>query len=101
MEKRRPTYDLASLKVSLGDPDTMAISTTARRDALELGYSLTQVASVVRSIETKHFYKSMTTYADPRVWQDVYHVPDGELLLYVNFQADTVAEFRMVSFKEL
>jgi motility quorum-sensing regulator/GCU-specific mRNA interferase toxin len=29
--------------------------------------------SVVASLSRREFYKSMTTYFDHRVWQDVYH----------------------------
>jgi motility quorum-sensing regulator / GCU-specific mRNA interferase toxin len=46
------------------------------------------------------FQKSMTTFADHRVWQDVYHVQDNGLRLYIKFQADVVTEFRVMSFKE-
>ena len=48
------------------------------------------------------FYKSMTTNADHRVWQDVYHVPvpDEDMVLYVKLQADVITEFRVMSFKE-
>lgn len=46
------------------------------------------------------FVRSMTTFADHRVWQDVYHVPARDLLLYVKFQADGVTEFTVMSFKE-
>jgi motility quorum-sensing regulator/GCU-specific mRNA interferase toxin len=46
------------------------------------------------------FFKSMTTFADTRVWQDAYHVPDRGLTLYVKFQGDIVTEFKVVSFKE-
>ena len=42
----------------------------------------------------------MTTLADHRTWQDVYHVPTDNLVLYVKFQADVVTEFRVMSFKE-
>ncbi|CAN7699332.1 type II toxin-antitoxin system MqsR family toxin [Rhizobium sp. LjRoot254] len=49
---------------------------------------------------SKMFQKSMTTYADHRVWQDVYFVPAGDVILYVKFQADIVTEFTLVSFKE-
>lgn len=55
---------------------------------------------VVGSIERKMFYKSMTTFADHRVWQDVYHVPARGLVLYVKFQADVMTEFTVMSFKE-
>lgn len=46
------------------------------------------------------FFKWMTTFSDHRVWQDVYHVPARDLILYVKFQADIITEFRVMSFKE-
>lgn len=46
------------------------------------------------------FYKSMTTFADHRVWQDIYHVPTRRMMLYVKFQADVVTEFTATSFKK-
>jgi motility quorum-sensing regulator/GCU-specific mRNA interferase toxin len=55
---------------------------------------------VIGSIERKMFFKSMTTVADHRVWQNVYHVPARGLVLYVKFQADVVTEFTVMSFKE-
>jgi motility quorum-sensing regulator/GCU-specific mRNA interferase toxin len=47
-----------------------------------------------------HFYKSMTSIADARLWQDVYHVPSSAGVLYVKFTADVVFEFLLLSFKE-
>ena len=38
MEKRRPTYDLDAIKVAIGSVDTLAITTTALRNAVELGF---------------------------------------------------------------
>ena len=51
-------------------------------------------------MQRSHFYKSMTAYADHRVWQDVYHVPSPDGVLYVKFTADLVTEFLLLSFKE-
>ncbi|RWP59908.1 type II toxin-antitoxin system MqsR family toxin [Mesorhizobium sp.] len=79
MEKRRPTYDLDAIKAELGSVD---------------------IVEVIGSITQKMFVKSMTTFADDRVWQDVYHVPARELVLYVKFQADVVTGFTVMSFKE-
>lgn len=42
----------------------------------------------------------MTSFADHRVWQDVYHVPSEQGALYVKFTADAVTEFLLLSFKE-
>jgi len=41
----------------------------------------------------------MTPIGDSRVWQDVYHVPSGALVLYVNFTTDARG-YRLISFKE-
>ncbi len=47
------------------------------------------------------FYKSMTSHADFRRWQDVYHVPAGAgLTIYLKFTIDVVTEFFVLSFKE-
>jgi len=51
-------------------------------------------------MQRSHFYQSMTAYADHRAWQDVYHVPSPEGLLYVKFTADAVTAFLLLSFKE-
>jgi motility quorum-sensing regulator/GCU-specific mRNA interferase toxin len=42
----------------------------------------------------------MTSFADHRIWQDVYHVPSAVGVLYVKFTADVVMEFLLLSFKE-
>jgi len=51
-------------------------------------------------MQRRHFYKSMTAHADPRLWQDVYRVPSPVGVLYVKFTADAVTEFLLLSFKE-
>jgi motility quorum-sensing regulator/GCU-specific mRNA interferase toxin len=100
MEKRRPTYDLDAVKAAIGSVETLAITTSALRDATSRGFDRAGIVEVIGSIERKMFYKSMTTFADHRVWQDVYHVPARGLVLYVKFQADVVTEFTVMSFKE-
>ncbi|MBZ9724411.1 type II toxin-antitoxin system MqsR family toxin [Mesorhizobium sp. CO1-1-11] len=100
MDKRRPTYDLDAIKMTFGSVDTLAITTSALRDAVGLGFHRAGLIEVIDSITRKMFVKSMTTFADHRVWQDVYHVPARDMLLYVKFQADVVTEFTVMSFKE-
>ena len=100
MEKKRPTYDLDAIKAALGSPRTLAITTTALRTAMALGYDRAGIVQAVTGLDRSMFYKSMTTFADHRVWQDVYHVPARGLTLYVKFQADVVTEFTVMSFKE-
>ena len=100
MEKRRPAYDLDAIKAAMGAVETLAITTSALRDATSLGFDRGGIAEVIASIERRMFYKSMTTFADHRVWQDVYHVPARRFILYVKIQADIITEFTVMSFKE-
>ena len=100
MEKRRPTYDLDAIKAVLGSVETMAMTSTALRDAMRLGFDRAGVVETINGIDRRMFYKSMTTFADHRVWQDVYHVTTRDLVLYVKLQADVVTEFTLMSFKE-
>jgi motility quorum-sensing regulator / GCU-specific mRNA interferase toxin len=100
MEKRRQTYDLETIKLVLGSVESLAITTSALRDATELGFDRGAIAATITGMERKMFIKSMTTFADHRVWQDVYHVPARGLTLYVKFQADVITQFTVMSFKE-
>ena len=100
MEKRRPTYDLEAIKTAFASVETLAMTSSALRDAIALGFDRAGVVETIAGIEQQMFYKSMTTFADHRVWQDVYHVPARGMTLYVKFQADVVTEFKVMSFKE-
>lgn len=99
MEKRKAHYDLASIKAAFASVDTLRMSMTAALSAEKLGFDRLEVVTVVQSITVKCLYKSMTSDRDSKVWQDVYHVPAGELILYVKFTADESGNF-LISFKE-
>ena len=38
-----------------------------------MGLTTAEMLAVIASMTRRDFYKSMTTYADHRVWQDVYY----------------------------
>ena len=95
MEKFTPTYNLDEFKNSDFD-----ITFTARKTARDLGFDEKSVHEVVSTMQHKHFYKSMTSYANHKIWQDVYHVPCGNLILYVKFMQNIISEFTLLSFKE-
>ena len=40
-----------------------------------MGLTSAEMLAVVAALSRRHFFKSMTTYADHRIWQDVYHAP--------------------------
>lgn len=96
MELKKPKFDLDTIKNS-----KFEITTTAALSAAKLGYTPTEVRALVKKIEKKHFYKSMTANHDSRIWQDVYHFPSEENgLLYIKFSNGNVHEFSLLSFKE-
>ena len=95
LEKFNPSYNLTEFKNS-----DYRITKTAQRNAEDLGFEMKDIREVVSSMELKHFYKSMTAYANHRIWQDVYHVPWGSMILYVKFTQDVLSEFTLLSFKE-
>ena len=95
MEKFTPTYNLEEFKSS-----NFKITQTAANNATELGFDENSVRKFIFQLERKHFYKSMTSYANHKIWQDVYHVPCGNLILYVKFTQNLISEFTLLSFKE-
>jgi motility quorum-sensing regulator / GCU-specific mRNA interferase toxin len=100
VEKRKPTYDLEAFKAAFDTVDKLHVTGTALRGAAALGFGRTEIVAAIQSMQRSQFYKSMTAYADHRLWQDVYHVPSEAGLLYVKFTADAVTEFLLLSFKE-
>ena len=99
-EKRKPTYDLDAFKAAFNSVERLAVTGTALRSAAALGFGRAEIVMTIQTMRREHFYKSMTAYADHRLWQDVYHVPSPAGTLYVKFTADVVTEFLLLSFKE-
>jgi len=95
MEKFSPSYSLTEFKNS-----NFRTTKIARRTALDLGFKEEGIREVVSTMELKHFYKSMTSYENHKIWQDVYHVPYGDLILYIKFTQNVISEFTLLSFKE-
>jgi motility quorum-sensing regulator/GCU-specific mRNA interferase toxin len=99
LEKKRPHYDLASIKVEFCTPEKIRMSHTGLIYAETIGLGLSGLVTLIQGIERTCFYKSMTSYADHRTWQDVYHVPWQDLVLYMKFTVDSEGFF-LISFKE-
>ena len=55
--------------------------------------------AVVMELTPKDFYKSMTTHADPRIWQDVYRPSTEAGSVYLKLTV--IEDVLIVSFKEL
>jgi motility quorum-sensing regulator / GCU-specific mRNA interferase toxin len=98
MEKPTPHCPLAQVK-RLVNSGHLRITRSAQDSAELLGCGFTEVQAVVLALQSSDFYKSMTSHADHRVWQDVYRPVTAFGQLYVKL---TVIEaVVVVSFKEL
>lgn len=77
----------------------MRTTQAAREGAVALGFDFDGMLAVVQALTPADFYKSMTTHADHRVWQDVYrpNTPAGDVYLKLT----VVDDLLIVSFKEL
>ena len=73
MEKRTPHYDLARVQADVARLGAASFTKTALDGGRMMGLTTTEMLTVIASLSRRQFYKSMTTYADHRIWQDVYH----------------------------
>lgn len=98
MEKRTPHCELAVVK-GLVKAGKVRTTQTARTGAVQLGFDFQGMLEVVLSLTSADFYKSMTTHADHRIWQDVYRPKTsfGDVYLKLTVIEDVL----IVSFKEL
>jgi motility quorum-sensing regulator/GCU-specific mRNA interferase toxin len=99
MEKRSPHYKLDTIKETFQKVSSLRMSKSADQTCFKLGLKYNDVVFVIQALTHHDFYKSMTTYADHRVWQDVYHFEYNNLQLYIKFMVDSEG-YLIVSFKE-
>jgi len=100
MEKGIPHYKLLTVK-ALVEVGHVRATASAFNGARELGINdLSEMCAVVLSLTAADFYKSMTTHADHRVWQDVYHTRTGSGD-GVYLKLTVIDDVLIVSFKEL
>ncbi len=99
MEKRVRTYDLEAIQLVFSNIKKLRVSASALRDARAIGFTRQDMVDAIQSIKRSDFFKSMTTYANHRIWQDVYYSKFKEYELYIKFQIDNEGHF-VISFKE-
>ena len=100
MEKSTPHCKLTVVK-GLIEAGQVRATASAFNGARELGINkLSEMCEVVLSLTSTDFYKSMTTNADHRVWQDVYRtkIASGD---EVYLKLTVIDDVLIVSFKEL
>src|ERR1700712_5754400 len=98
MEKRSPHCQLSVIKALIGEGKVRS-TFSALAGGAALGFDFQGIIAVVLALTPKDFYKSMTTHADHRVWQDVYR--PSTLAGDVYLKLSVVDDVLIVSFKEL
>lgn len=98
MEKHTPHHKL-TLMQALATAGKVRTTHAARTGASELGLTFADILDIVIALTSRDFYKSMTTYADHTLWQDVYRpvIQVGGVYLKLT----VVDDLLIVSFKEL
>jgi motility quorum-sensing regulator / GCU-specific mRNA interferase toxin len=98
MEKRKPHCSLVKVQALLKVGKVRATG-SALNSAACLGLDFDDMVMVVGNLTMQDFHKSMTTYGNNRVWQDVYHAPTKTGGIYVKLTV--IDDVLIVSFKEL
>lgn len=99
-EKRKPHYSLTVVLKCISE-DRVRATRSSYEGASLIGIdTLDEMCGVIENLQGRDFYKSMTTYGDHTVWQDVYRpiLPSGiKAYIKLTVQSDLL----IVSFKEL
>ncbi len=97
MEKNTPQCRLAVVK-EMVKAGRVRTTKAAREGGVALGFDFDAMLAVLAALTKSDFYKSMTSHADHRVWQDVYRptTQAGEVYLKLTVIDDVL----IVSFKE-
>jgi motility quorum-sensing regulator/GCU-specific mRNA interferase toxin len=98
MEKSTPHCKLIIVKRLL-EQNKVMISNVAYEGAARLGLDKSDILKIVSELTPKQFYKSMTTYKDYKIWQDVYRTKFDEINIYLKITV--IEQVAIVSFKEL
>ena len=98
MEKSTPHCRLPVVKAMI-EAGKVRSTMSVLAGGAALGFDFSGIVEVVLALTPSDFYKSMTTHADHRVWQDVYRpmTAAGEVYLKLTVIDDVL----IVSFKEL
>ncbi len=97
MEKRIAHYSLETIKKMILEKNYF-VTGSARLDYTALGLSDDEVIEIVLSLVPKDLYKSMTSYRNNKIWQDVYFKSAYDINLYIKLQITQKAI--IISFKE-
>lgn len=98
MEKRIPHCKLTIVRALVSE-GKVRMTQSAVIGARMLGFDEDGIVATVLALTSEDFYKSMTTQADHRIWQDVYRPSTSAGDVYVKLTV--IEDVLIVSFKEL
>jgi motility quorum-sensing regulator/GCU-specific mRNA interferase toxin len=101
-EKRRPHYDLKELKELIRQGRWFPTE-AAKEGAVAVGLSWYEIKEIVLDLRPGDFYKSMTSYGNHKLWQDVYKprifIQEEYIELYIKLQKSFDEKCIVISFK--
>ncbi|CAI8874950.1 type II toxin-antitoxin system MqsR family toxin [Pseudomonas neuropathica] len=100
MEKNTPHYELAVIKAEVRRLGRRAFTRSSAESGDLLGFSIREMQEIVYELQNRMLYKSMTSYDDHRVWQDVYHTHSQDLEIYIKVTYRPAGGAPVISFKE-
>ncbi|WP_339489027.1 type II toxin-antitoxin system MqsR family toxin [Pseudomonas rhizophila] len=100
MEKSTPHYDLAVVKAEVLRLGNKVFTMSAQQGARRMSLSTARMLQIMAALEYRMLHKSMTTYADHRIWQDVYHTTFQDREIYIKVTYRPGGGHPVVSFKE-
>ncbi|MDP2795010.1 MAG: type II toxin-antitoxin system MqsR family toxin [Sulfurisoma sp.] len=98
MEKHLPHCKLSVVHTFVQQGKVRATASALAGGAV-LGFDFAGIVEVVEALTPKDFYKSMTTHADHRIWQDAYRPTTAAGKVYLKLTV--IDDVLVVSFKEL
>ncbi len=100
MEKKTPHYTLQCIQADVQLLGAVAFTKSALDGGRTIGLTLAQIQRVIATLKHKALYKAMSTHADHRVWQDVYHAQAYGLAIYIKVTYRPSGGPPVIAFKE-
>ena len=100
MEKKTPHYNLPLIQADVRRLGAVAFTKSALDGGRTMGLTLAQMQRVIATLERRSLYKSMSTHADHKVWQDVYHAQAYGLAIYIKVTYCPSGGPPVIAFKE-
>ena len=97
MEKRISHYSLKTIKKFIAE-NKYVVTLSARKSYIAMGLEDDEVLAVIDDLKPMDLYKSMTSYNNHLLWQDVYHSSYEGIELYIKLQVKE--DVIIISFKE-